>query len=51
MGREERKHERIVAPIAIKHGVKKIKLFGSRARGEEHAQSDYDFLINSENPA
>ena len=35
-----------VVPIAIKHGVKKVKLFGSRARGEEHAQSDYDFLIS-----
>ena len=35
-----------VAPIAIKHGVKKIKLFGSRARGEGHPQSDYDFLIS-----
>ena len=35
-----------VAPIAIKHGVRKIKLFGSRARGDEHTQSDYDFLIS-----
>ena len=34
-----------ITTIAIKHGVKKIKLFGSRARGEEHLQSDYDFLI------
>ena len=35
-----------VAPIAIKHGVKRMKLFGSRARGEGHPQSDYDFLIS-----
>ena len=35
-----------IAPIAIKYGVERIKLFGSRARGEEHAQSDYDFLIS-----
>ncbi len=34
-----------IAPIAIKYGVKKIKLFGSRARGEQHSRSDYDFLI------
>ena len=35
----------IVSPIAKKHGLKKISLFGSRARGDDDTQSDYDFLI------
>ena len=34
-----------IAAVAVKYGVEKIKLFGSRARGEENSQSDYDFLI------
>lgn len=36
----------IVRPIAEKRGVAKISLFGSRARGEERPDSDYDFLIS-----
>ena len=36
----------IVAPIAKKHGVERVWLFGSRARGEETENSDYDFLIS-----
>ena len=35
-----------IAPIAAKYGVKRIKLFGSRARGDNKPQSDYDFLIS-----
>lgn len=35
----------IVMPIAKKHGVKRISLFGSRARGDNNYDSDYDFLI------
>ena len=35
-----------IAPIAKKYGVEKIKLFGSRAKGEEKESSDYDFLIS-----
>ncbi len=35
----------IVSPIAEKHGVKRISLFGSRARGDNTPDSDYDFLI------
>ena len=41
-------HERIrevVAPIAKKHSVKKMYLFGSRARGDYSSNSDYDFVI------
>ena len=35
-----------IAPIAAKYGVKRVKLFGSRARGDNKPQSDYDFLIS-----
>ena len=34
-----------VRPIAEKYGAGGVYLFGSRARGEEHADSDYDFYV------
>ena len=37
----------IVRPVAEKYGVERVSLFGSRARGEERPDSDYDFLISS----
>ena len=37
----------IVRPIAEQYGVERVSLFGSRARGEERPDSDYDFLISS----
>ena len=37
---------RIVCPLAKKAGVKKIVLFGSRARGDYDGKSDYDFMIS-----
>jgi predicted nucleotidyltransferase len=52
MGSTEMKHIlsfedlcEIVAPIAKKRGVDRIYLFGSRARGDNDAVSDYDFYI------
>ena len=39
----------IIAPVALKHGVKRISLFGSRARGDNREDSDYDFLISKGN--
>lgn len=36
----------IVAPIAAKHGVNRMYLFGSRARGDNRADSDFDFCID-----
>ena len=36
----------IVQPIAEKRGLARVSLFGSRARGEERPDSDYDFLIS-----
>ncbi len=37
---------RIVSPIAASYGVDKLYLFGSRARGDQRSDSDYDFLIS-----
>ena len=35
--------ERVLA--ALGDGIERIVLFGSRARGEEHAESDWDFAV------
>jgi len=35
----------IVAPIAKKYSVERVSLFGSRARGDDSVDSDYDFCI------
>jgi len=35
----------ILTPIAVQHGVKRVSLFGSRARQTEHPSSDVDLLI------
>ena len=35
----------LVQPIALKYPVSGVYLFGSRARGEETSDSDYDFLV------
>ena len=35
-----------VAPLAARYGVERMYLFGSRARGDYRADSDYDFLIS-----
>ena len=37
----------IVAPIAKKYGMISVYLFGSRARGDNKAGSDYDFCIRA----
>ncbi|MDR3283469.1 MAG: nucleotidyltransferase domain-containing protein [Candidatus Methanoplasma sp.] len=36
----------IIAPIAERHGVDRIVLFGSAARGEADSKSDYDFCVD-----
>lgn len=36
---------RIVAPIAENHGITRVSLFGSRARGDNRRNSDYDFCV------
>jgi len=35
----------VVAPIAEKHNIVKVCLFGSRARGDNDENSDFDFYI------
>ena len=35
-----------VSPIASTYGVERMYLFGSRARGDNRPDSDYDFLIS-----
>ena len=39
----------LVTPIAQRHGVKRVYLFASRARGDNRPDSDYDFLITKGN--
>ena len=36
---------KIVVPIAKDHGVTRVVLFGSRARGDFNGKSDYDFFV------
>lgn len=38
--------KKTVCPIAERYGVKSLTLFGSRARGDNRPDSDYDFLIS-----
>ncbi len=38
--------KRIVSPIAESHGVERLCLFGSRAKGTDNDASDYDFVIS-----
>lgn len=37
---------KIVAPIAQKHELENMYLFGSRARGDNRPDSDYDFMVS-----
>lgn len=41
--------QKIVSPIAANHGVERVFLFGSYARGEASADSDLDFRIDCGN--
>lgn len=36
---------RIVGPIAESYGMRQVYLFGSRARGDNTEDSDYDFCV------
>lgn len=38
------------APILKKYGVRRARLFGSVARGSEHADSDVDILVSFMRP-
>ncbi len=37
----------IVKPIAIEYGILRVSLFGSRARGDNRPDSDYDFCVRT----
>lgn len=51
MGIEELRSKREqILEIARRHGVRRIHLFGSAARGEATPSSDVDFLIEVEGP-
>ena len=46
---EQERIRSIITPIAKNYGVQKVMLFGSRAKGSQTEQSDYDFLITKGN--
>lgn len=35
-----------IADLARRHGARSIAVFGSAARGDDHADSDVDFLVD-----
>lgn len=37
-----------ILQIASRHGARNLRLFGSVARGEDHAESDLDLLVDME---
>ena len=45
-----RKKREDILQIASKHGVARIRIFGSAARGESREDSDIDFLIEVKGP-
>ena len=36
---------RLVTPACQRFGVQELSLFGSRVRGDSHAESDFDFVV------
>ena len=50
MTSEELQHlKEVIRPVAEQYGVERVSLFGSRARGEERPDSDYDLLVSCPN--
>ena len=43
---ELRKKRREIQRISAKHGIIRLRVFGSVARGEQNSQSDLDLLVN-----
>jgi uncharacterized protein len=49
MGLESiRRHRREILEIAARHGARIVRVFGSVARGDDHENSDVDFLVDVE---
>lgn len=46
LGRRVQRHRDEVRDIAARHGVTNLRVFGSVARGDEHADSDIDVLAD-----
>jgi hypothetical protein len=46
IGRRVRKHRAELRSITAEHGIGAVGVFGSVARGEDHADSDVDLLID-----
>lgn len=46
LGRRLRRHRRAVLDIAAARGARNVRVFGSVARGEDHADSDVDLLAD-----
>ena len=42
------KHKSEILKLASKHGAKRVRIFGSVARGESDDKSDVDFLVDME---
>lgn len=45
---ELKEHKSDILKIALLHGAKNIKVFGSVARGEQNKNSDVDFIVEME---
>ncbi|MGQ9837546.1 MAG: nucleotidyltransferase family protein [Cyanobacteriota bacterium] len=40
-----RTYQKTILTLSQEHGARNIRVFGSAARGEEHPDSDVDFLV------
>jgi predicted nucleotidyltransferase len=45
--KEVQRIRELVEPIASRYGIERMYLFGSRARGDNTRNSDFDFFINA----
>lgn len=46
LGKRLRRHRREVTALAAAHGVRRVRVFGSTARGTEGPDSDVDLLVD-----
>ena len=43
-----RRYRREILAMAARHGARNVRVFGSIARGDDHQESDVDFLVDIE---
>jgi predicted nucleotidyltransferase len=43
-----RQYRREILDAAVRHGARNVRVFGSIARGDDHEESDVDFLVDIE---